>query len=203
VAGSAQSIDGDVTGNHGSNDFWILKLNAAGNIEWQKALGGSGDERSNSIIAGKDGSSYIAGSTTSTDGDVTGNHGSYDYWVVKLNANGTIAWQKALGGSLLDQALAVSPAKDGGCAVVGLATSTNGDITFNHGKSESWIVRLDAKGSLVWQRSLGGKNSELAYGLVETGNSFTVIGYSNRSDGDVSGLHGTTRTDFWLFQIFD
>lgn len=203
VAGSAVSIDGDVAGNHGSNDFWILKLNAAGNFEWQKTLGGSGDDRSNSIITGKDGSSYIAGSTTSTDGDVTGNHGSYDYWVVKLNANGTIAWQKALGGSLLDQALGIAPAIDGGCAVAGLATSTDGDITFNHGKSESWIVRLDAKGSLVWQRSLGGKNSELAYALAAAGNSFTVIGYSNSSDGDVSGLHGTTRTDFWLFQIFD
>jgi hypothetical protein len=203
VAGGAMSNDGDVTGHHGAYDNWVLKLNAAGSIEWQKALGGTGTEKARSIIAASDGSSYIAGSTSSTNGDVTGNHGSDDYWVVKLNANGKIAWQKALGGSLIDQAFAITLSKDGGCAVAGMTTSVDGDITANHGKSESWIVRLNATGSLVWQKSLGGTNSELSFGLVATGNSFTVIGRSNSYDGDVSGLHGTTRSDFWLFNILD
>jgi hypothetical protein len=197
------SKDGDVTGNHGAYDFWILKLNATGSIEWQKALGGTDGDKARSIVAAADGSSYISGSTSSTDGDVTGNHGRDDYWVVKLKANGSMAWQKALGGSLLDQALGVTLAKDGGCAVAGLATSEDGDITANHGKSESWIVRLNETGSVVWQKTLGGTNSDLSLGLTATGNSFTVIGRSNSSDGDVSGLHGTTRPDFWLFNILD
>lgn len=203
VAGTATSKDGDVIGNHGATDFWILKLNSTGNIEWQKTLGGSGRETALSIVSAAEGSSYIAGYTTSTDGDVTGNHGSYDYWVVKLNANGSMVWQKALGGSLIDQAMAITPAKDGGCAIAGFTASTDGDITANHGKSESWIVRLNATGSLVWQKTLGGSNSELSFGLVAAGNSFTVIGHSNSSNGDVSGLHGTTRPDFWLFNILD
>jgi hypothetical protein len=203
VAGAAMSKDGDVTGNHGAYDFWILKLNATGSIEWQKALGGTGGDKARSIVAATDGGSYITGSTSSTDGDVTGNHGNDDYWVVKLNANGSMAWQKALGGSLLDQALAITRAKDGGCAVAGMSTSIDGNITVNHGKSESWIVRLNAAGSVVWQKSLGGTNSEISTGLTATGNSFTVIGRSNSSDGDVNGLHGTTRPDFWLFNILD
>ena len=203
VAGAAMSVDGDVTASLGGYDYWILKLNATGNIEWQKSFGGSDTDKPQSIIAAKDGGSYIAGYSGSNNGDITGNHGNYDYWVVKLNANGTIAWQRSLGGSLPDQGLAITPAKDGGCAVTGLATSVDGDITGNHGKSESWIVRLDPKGSIVWQRSLGGTNSEASYALISTGSSFTVLGYSNSTDGDVSGLHGTTRLDFWLYQIFD
>jgi hypothetical protein len=203
VAGGTMSTDGDVTGNNGSYDYWILKLNATGDIEWQKSYGGSGSDKPQSIAAAKDGGYYIAGNSNSNNGDVTGNHGNDDYWVVKLNANGNIAWQRSLGGSLLDHGLAVVATKDGGCAVAGLGTSVDGDLTGNHGKSESWIVRLDAKGSLVWQRACGGKNSETGSALISTGSSFTVLGYSNSSDGDVSGLHGTTRLDFWLYQIFD
>jgi hypothetical protein len=203
AAGYTNSSDGNVTGNHGSNDYWILKLNAAGIIEWQKTFGGTGSDRARSIIAASDGSSFIAGYSRSTDGDVTGNHGNDDYWIIKLNASGTIAWQKTLGGSLLDQAFAITSAKDGGCAVAGMATSTDGDVTANHGRNESWIVRLNATGSVVWQKTLGGQLSDASYGLISTGNSFTTIGYSNSSDGDVSGLHGTTRLDFWLFNILD
>ncbi len=203
VAGATMSTDGEVTGNHGAYDYWILKLNATGSIAWQKTLGGTSGDKAQSIISGSDGSIYIAGYTTSTNGDVTGNHGSYDYWVVKLNANGSMAWQKTLGGSLIDQALAITYAKDGGCAVAGMTTSVDGDITANHGKNESWIVRLNAAGSVVWQKTLGGSQSDASYGLVATGNSFTALGYSSSSDGDVSGLHGTTRIDFWLHNILD
>ncbi|THU37050.1 T9SS C-terminal target domain-containing protein [Niastella caeni] len=204
VAGSTSSTNGNVTGNHGGNDYWILKLNAAGSIEWQKALGGTGSEVAHSIMAASDGSSVIAGYTNSTDGDVTGNHGRDDYWIVKLNANGTMAWQKALGGSSADQALAITSAKDGGCAVAGITHSLDGDVTGNHGTaSDSWIVRLNAGGSVVWKKALGGTRGETTYGIATIGKNFIAAGYSHSADGDVSGVHGTVEVDLWLFNLLD
>jgi hypothetical protein len=203
VAGSTSSINGNVTGNHGADDYWVLKLNAAGSIEWQKALGGTGTDYAHSIVAASDGSSLIAGYTKSTDGDVTGNHGKDDYWIVKLNANGTMAWQKTLGGSGTDQAFAITPAKDGGCAVAGMATSLDGDVTGNHGAGDSWIVRLNAGGSVVWKKALGGTFVETTYDIATIGNSFITAGYTHSADGDVSGGHGTSKVDFWLFKILD
>jgi hypothetical protein len=85
VAGASNSTDGDVTGNHGGTDYWIVQLDANGNITWQKSLGGGNDERSSAIQETTDGGYIIAGSSYS--GDVTGNHGNRDYWIVKLGKN--------------------------------------------------------------------------------------------------------------------
>ena len=66
-------------------------------IQWQRSLGGSVDDRAYSIQQTTDGGYIIAGFSNSNDGDVTGNHGDYDYWIVKLNNTGAIEWQKSKG----------------------------------------------------------------------------------------------------------
>ena len=63
----------DVSGNHGSDDFWIVKLDGSGNIQWQKSLGGSGEDRAQSIQLTIDGGYIVAGGTWSNDGDILGN----------------------------------------------------------------------------------------------------------------------------------
>src|ERR1700750_1494601 len=100
AAGNSSSTDGDVTGNHGNgdSDYWIVKLDASGAIQWQKSLGGTAYDNANSIQQTSDGGYIIAGESNSTDGDITGNHGNSDYWIVKLDASGIIQWQKSLGG---------------------------------------------------------------------------------------------------------
>ncbi len=86
VAGYAYSNDGDVSGNHGNAaDFWVVKLSSTGSLQWQKCLGGSGDDGVGSIQQTSDGGYIVAGSTNSNDGDVSGNHGDLDFWVVKLD----------------------------------------------------------------------------------------------------------------------
>jgi hypothetical protein len=203
VAGQTASTNGDVTGNHGSNDYWVLKLNISGNLEWQKTFGGTGSDIARSIISASDGTSIVAGYTKSTNGDVTGNHGNNDYWIVKLNTTGTIVWQKALGGSGSDQAILLAPASNGGCAVAGYSESTDGDVTGNHGMNDAWVVRLDASGAIVWQKALGGTLSDASFSITATSNnSFIAAGISNSTDGDVSGVHGND-ADYWLFKILD
>ncbi|GHV33488.1 hypothetical protein FACS1894187_01890 [Synergistales bacterium] len=86
VAGWSDSRDGDVTGNHSrfSYDYWIVKLNSTGGIVWQKSLGGSSYDAAYSTQQTSDGGYIVAGSSTSNNDDVSGNHGYYDYWIVKL-----------------------------------------------------------------------------------------------------------------------
>lgn len=88
IAGDTDSTDGDVAGNHGSSDNWIVKLDKSGNIEWKKCIGGSNTDTANHIQQTSDGGYIVAGETYSTNGDVTGNHGDRDYWIVKLKKEG-------------------------------------------------------------------------------------------------------------------
>ena len=89
---------GDVGPNHGGSDIWVVKLNPAGDIQWQKVLGGNGNESGRSIQQTAGGEYILTGVTDSDNtGDVGPNHGGSDIWVVKLNPAGTILWQQVLG----------------------------------------------------------------------------------------------------------
>ena len=87
--------------NHGSSDLWVVKLDGAGAIQWQKLLGGSGCDEGYSVQQTADGGYVLLGSSqSSASGNVTGtNHGDDDFWVVKLDGAGGIQWQELLGGS--------------------------------------------------------------------------------------------------------
>ena len=92
VAGYSQSNDGDVTGFLGFMDLWIVKLSALGTIQWKKTLGGSDFDSASSIQQTTDGGFIVAGYAVSNNGDVTGNHGGGDMWIVKLSNNGCLLY---------------------------------------------------------------------------------------------------------------
>src|SRR5207249_46394 len=119
VAGTTNSDDKDVIGNHGRADYWVVKLKSNGAIDWQKTYGGSNDDFAKSIMQTKDGGYIVAGYTLSNDKDVSGNHGLKDYWVLKLKSSGTIDWQKTYGGSKDDFAYCIIETKDSGYIVAG------------------------------------------------------------------------------------
>jgi len=131
VTGFSYSNDGDVSGNHGDADYWIVKLNPAGAISWQKSFGGKATDEANSIRQTRDGGYIIAGASASNDGDVTGNHGDTDYWIVKLATDGNLKWEKSLGGSKYDAGQSVLQTNDGGYIIAGVTHSEDGDITGN------------------------------------------------------------------------
>ena len=200
VVGESFSNDGDVSGNHGENDCWVVKLTGLGTIEWQKSLGGSFTERVSSIQQTFDGGYILAGNSESNDGDVSGNHGGYDSWVVKLTSVGTIEWQKSLGGSSYDGAGSIQQTNDGGFIFAGSSASNDGDVSGNHGNADSWLVKLSSIGIIEWQKSLGGTGYEYASDIQQTGDGgFIVSGNSGSNDGDVSGNHGSQ--DFWVVKI--
>ncbi|MDR2352367.1 MAG: T9SS C-terminal target domain-containing protein [Deltaproteobacteria bacterium] len=200
IAGASSSKDGDVTENHGDNDYWIVKLDPEGNIIWQKSLGGSGEDSANSIHITSDDGYIIAGTSNSNDGDVTENHGNNDYWIVKIDSLGTIQWQKSLGGSESDVANSIRQTSDGGYIIAGRTKSNDGDITGNHGKNDSWIVKIDSEGAIQWQKSLGGSQFDEANSIRQTSDGgYIIAGESESYDGDVTVNHG--RNDFWIVKL--
>jgi len=200
VVGDSYSVDGDITGNHGNWDYWVVKLDLAGNITWQKSLGGSGSDYANSIQQTTDGGYIVAGFSFSNDGDVTGNHGGDDFWVVKLDAAGNINWENSLGGSGLDYAESIQQTSDGGYVVVGGSDSNDGDVTGNHGRKDCWVVKMDASGTIMWQKSLGGSLADSGYSIQQTSDGgYIIAGESESSDGDVTGNNGNK--DNWIVKL--
>lgn len=203
VAAFTTSADGNVSGNHGSYDGWVVKLSSTGSVQWQRCLGGSSADDIYMIEQTTDDGYIVAGKTASTDGDVTFNHGGDDCWVVKLDVTGTLQWQKTLGGSAAESARAIQQTSDGGYIVAGYSSSVNGDVTGHHGntdKNDFWLMKLSNTGSLQWQRSLGGTNEDAAYAIQQTTDGgYIVGGYTYSTDGDLSG--NRTDADFWVLKL--
>jgi len=200
VAGTTSSNNGDVFGNHGGLDFWVLKLNSTGGIQWKKTYGGSANEQPYAVRPTADGGFVVVGYTRSINWDVSGNNGYYDAWVLKLNANGSIQWQKCLGGSNWEEAWDVDQTTDGGYIIVGGSLSTDGDVTVNHGALDYWIVKLDSLGNLQWQKSYGGSGEDIAYAVQQTADGgYIVAGESNSKDGTVIGNRGSA--DYWVLKL--
>ncbi len=147
VAGTSRSANGDVMHNYGDYDIWVIKLSAAGTLQWSKTYGGSGDDEPAKIIQTLDGGYALACYTNSTDSDITGNHGSYDAWVVKLDDTGAIEWRRTLGGTDKDYASDIRQTADSGYIVLVDAHSYNGDVSGAHGNSDYWVVRMDKHGA--------------------------------------------------------
>jgi hypothetical protein len=200
VAGFSRSNDGDVSGNHGNADFWVVKLSSVGTIEWQKSLGGSLDDYAYSILQTNDGGYIVAGFSNSNDGDVSGNHGGNDFWVVKLNNTGTIEWQKSLGGSTEDIGAFIQQTSDGGYILSGTSLSNDGDVSGNHNAQDCWVVKLTSLGTIEWQKSLGGSLADSGGPIQQTNDGgYILSGFSSSNDGDVSGNHGDI--DYWIVKL--
>jgi hypothetical protein len=105
-------------------------------------LGGTGQDYPYNMAKTPDGGYVLAGWSASNDGDVSGNHGFDDYWIVKINSAGNIDWKKCYGGSSYDNCLAVQPTNDGGYVMIGVSNSNDGDVSGNHGFGDYWIVKL-------------------------------------------------------------
>lgn len=201
-SGYSGSSDGDVSPGNGSLDFWIVKTDGLGNIEWENTLGGSGAESAYDVIQTLEGGYGAFGfeQTGSVNGDVDGNHGSFDYWFCKLDVTGALQWQRCLGGSTTDQGFSVVQTEDSGYVFAGYSSSTDGEVTGNHGGNDYWIVKIDKTGVLLWEKSYGGTASDRGFNIAKTDDGgFIVNGVTASSDGDVVGSHGGL--DLWVLKL--
>ncbi|HQW06083.1 MAG TPA: T9SS type A sorting domain-containing protein [Flavobacteriales bacterium] len=179
-----------------------ISLAAQPAIDWQHVYGGSGFDRAYSIDRTSDGGFIVVGETSSTDGDVTGIHGpsNQDAWVIRLDAEGALLWQRALGGSGWEVGRDVRQTMDGGFIMTGLTNSNDGDVAELVGGQDIWVVKLDADGTILWEHTYGGSSGESPWALEELANGdLLVAGETTSTDVNMQGC--SESSDFWLSRL--
>jgi len=216
------TIESDSSGDvsqrkKGYNDYWIVKVDAVGNKQWDKRFGGNSGSSLNaitstlSVVKQTSDGGYIIGGTTNSDSSLDVSQptrGGNDYWIIKTDALGNKQWDKRFGGARGDDLGYLEIAADGGFVLVGTSTSgiggdksqSNRDSTLNTG--DYWIVKTDSLGNLQWDRRYGGVSWEISSWIeITRDNGFVLGGYtSSDSSYDVSE-HARGSTDFWVVKI--
>jgi len=203
VAGETNSTDGGVVAGYGgTKDIWILKLTAAGTLQWQKRYGGNGLDIANHIHLQDDGSFLLTASSSSNDGNITGNHGTAGYTdgvLMKIDGSGNLIWSKCFGGSKNDELLDIEVI-NGRTYLAGYANSTDGDIPPQQKNYDVWLLALDANGNKIYSKVYGGSQNDVSYSMTKGDDgSLTLAGYTTSGDGDVSGPKGSQ--DYWVVNI--
>ena len=204
---SHSGISGDKTDvSRGAGDFWIIETDKEGNLLWQKTIGGSSYDMIFETLQLRDDSYLLTGSSYSgiTGEKTESNRGDRDLWLVKLDQNKNIEWQKTYGGSGTDVPDDIVQTEDGGFLVIAQSTSpASGDkTTAAFGGPDLWMLKLDSTGAIEWQKSYGGNGIEIRGNIVQQADGNFVIGASSSSN--ISG-NKTDRSrglaDYWIFEI--
>lgn len=183
LSGFSESDDFDISNTKGSYDFWMLKINSQGDLLWERSFGGTGIEISYDIAKTLDQAYIITGNTFSSDTDVSKNNGESDVWLIKVDDNGNLLWEKTFGGTRFDAAQSVHATADGGYVISGNSKSTDGDLTENAGENDFWILKTDKNGTLLWQKTIGGSHLDFGFDALETfGNKLLMVGESQSTD---------------------
>lgn len=203
LIGTSMSNDFDVGGNYGEEDFWVVKLDAAGSMDWEKHYGGSLDDWAQDIIGTSDGGYIMVGWTESFDHDVSANYGGEDYWVVKLDVSGNIEWEQNYGGSANDVGRAIRQTNDGGYIVAGYSSSNDHDVSDNYGSSDLWLVKIDSTGNIEWEQNYGGLAAEKIYFSpleITSDGGYIIAGSSLTHDHkDIPNNYG--EWDYWAIKV--
>lgn len=186
---SDSNISGDKTENSdGSTDYWIVKTDTLGTIQWQKTFGGIGRDELICIQQTNDGG-YILGGYSDSDISVDKTEnciGGWDYWIVKIDASGNIQWQNTIGGSALDFFQSIHQTSDGGYILGGYSYSPiSGDKTENNKHVDYWIIKTDGSGNIQWQNTIGGNGADNLYSIRQTTDGGYILG--GLSNSNISG----------------
>ena len=200
---TASNGEGNTSRNnnkHAGGDYWTIKLNASGELQWSKYFGGLFTDTPEGIVETNDNAYIIAGGSDSDDTDISNNKGSYDFWVIKISNTGDLIWEKSFGGSEIDEARAITTSNDGNYIIAGDTRSSDIDVTNNNGAADLWLIKISPEGQLLWEKTLGGTSFDVARDIVKTqDNGFLLSGSSRSSDGDVTINQG--QNDAWVVKV--
>ncbi len=208
VGGTSRSnISGNKTENsRGIGDYWIVKLDSANKIQFDKTIGGSDNDGLTALQQTSDGGYILGGgSTSNASGEKTQNSkGGADFWIVKLDSRGNIQFDKTIGGSNNDGLTALQQTSDGGYILAGDSRSNkSGNKSENsRGGTDYWIVKLDGRGNIQWDKTYGGSDDDFLTSLQQTTDGGYILGglsFSNKSGEKSESSKG--RDDFWVIKV--
>jgi hypothetical protein len=207
---SSSNISGEKTENsRGGNDYWIVKLDNSGNKQWDKTIGGSGEDDLTSLQQVGDGGYILGGRSKSPiSGQKTQNsRGGFDYWIVRLTRARQILWDKTIGGSSDDFLAALQQTRLASGYILGGYSFSNqsGEKTENSmGSHDYWIVMIDNTGIKQWDKTIGGSGDDVLMFIHQyQQHVFVAAGYSRSSNTGCKT--GATRglADYWIVAIND
>jgi len=183
--------------------FFIHIVSPAQHYEfaWQNCFGGTGEDEAYGIAQTEDGY-IVVGDTRSTDGDVTINYGGLDGWVVRLDQDGQMIWQRSYGGTNGDYLMDVFIADGGNFLLAGMTASQNGTIDHNPypGTFSYWFMKVDGEGNIIWQTIAGGPNTNWLWGAYPTADGGIIgVGEIYGVGGDISVFYGAV--DAWVVKL--
>lgn len=228
LAGTSSSGSGFQKGEDckGITDFWVIKLDASGTEQWQRTIGGNGQEEllcafqtkdGGYILGGSSSSSPLAVSDTKPDGKSTEttkadlfnksekSRGNMDYWVVKLSQEGTIEWQRTYGGKYADLLRSMQQTTDNGYILAGYSSSPiSGDKTeANKGVGDYWIIKINETGDIQWQNVYGAEGDDQPYVIHQTIDEGYILGGNSNSKNALTTQGGIVGngTDLWVLKL--
>ena len=150
--------------NYGGFNFWVVKIDAFGNKQWERTFGGVVYDQITSLQQTTDGGFILGGiSSSPPSGNKTSpNYGGNDFWVVRLDSNGNKLWENEFGGPGDDELTCLQQTADGGFILGGYSDSPPGGTKTspNYGGYDMWVVRIDANGNKLWDQSYGGVDAD-------------------------------------------
>lgn len=210
----------------GITDFWVIKLDASGAEQWQRTIGGEGQDELLCAFQTKDGGYMLGGSsgsgpsavsilkpnaksTTTTTADLFSksekSRGNMDYWIVKLDKQGHIEWQKTYGGQYADVLRSMEQTTDNGYILAGYSNSpVSGDKTANNkGVGDFWIIKINDTGEIQWQDTYGAEGDDQPYVIHQTSDGGYIVGGNSNSKNALTTLGGIVGngTDYWLLKL--
>ncbi|MEZ4884099.1 MAG: hypothetical protein R3E32_05105 [Chitinophagales bacterium] len=176
----------------GGSDIHLMKLDRLGQLDWRRNYGGLRDEKANDLIATKNGGYLVVGSTQ------TYGKGEEDMWLLKLNSSGRKDWERTYGGEKQDIGLKVIALQDGNFVLSGLTQSQG------MGKGDVWLLKIDADGDVLWEKTMGGEDWDVGMDVVEAeAGSLIVVGYSQSfnekrtADGWAAKIDASGDSIYW------
>lgn len=185
---------------HAGGDYWAVKIDTSGNLQWSRYFGGSFSDSAYDVLETADGNYIIVGSSDSNDVDISANKGTYDYWVVKINNTGTLLWEKSFGGDQIDEARGITDTNDGNYLIVGTTRSEDQDISNALGAADFWIIKISPSGELLSEKTVGGSSFDSGLQITKSKNGgFIACGSTRSSNGDITTNNG--QNDAWVFKV--
>ncbi|MFH6959858.1 T9SS type A sorting domain-containing protein [Flavobacterium aquidurense] len=210
----------------GITDYWVIKLDATGGEQWQRTIGGSGQDELLCAFQTKDGG-YILGGSSSSGPPVISNtkpdakslattkadlfnksensRGNMDYWIVKLDQQGDIEWQKTYGGQYADVLRSMEQTTDNGYILAGYSNSPiSGDKTVNNkGVGDFWIIKINDTGEIQWQNTYGAEGDDQPYVIHQTIDGGYIVGGNSNSKNALTAMGGivSNGTDYWVLKL--
>lgn len=204
---TSDSRDGDVRSNLGVKDVWMFVFDDRGAIQWQQSYGGADNEEVHSILRDAEGNLVLAGTTFSPQGGMIPlQRGKGDAWLFKLAPDGTVLWSITYGGPRPEGFSSLAACQDGGFVAAGVTESRSGegDIEYNAGYLDGWIVKVNAFGERIWSRAIGYTGKDLFESITEAPDGgFLALGASVQDLQNVRppGLGG--HTEWWIANLSD